>query len=627
MRISILFIYLTFLSLSVPMAAMAGVADVGDEEQHALYMFFEEKDLVLSPTRAEKPLSYVAENMTVMSDREILERNYHTLVDVLRATIGVDIAVNSTPGIPSAVQIHGSEFKHVLVTIDGIPLNNLIDGFADIGALPVQNIERVEIIKGPASSSWGSSLGGMVNIITKSPSDKHGATLSSSYGEKDTGDFRAELSGREGKIGYYFFGGRLESDGLRPNTDVSAENLYGKLEFDFAKSAKAFLTIGYNEGLRGLSEVPQFDVSFNNGYKHIYSTFGARANILDGGELDISLRTLTLDSEIITAQSSTGLQLDKTDFNDETYGGSLKFTYRHKSHTFVIGSDIDNGTLTSNKITGGKQELDKWAVYANDTIAIEKWSFTPGVRYDYTSTNDDFVSPTFGITYSPHESTTLRATVARGFNLPPLAETFGTGTLTFPQFIPNPDLKVERVQSYQAGFETEALKYLRLKGAVFRHDVRDAIAREQLSATSFMSVNKDKIRRQGFEVETKTMPVHNTSISAGFAFTDTEDRITGETIRNLPRYSWDIEAEYNTERFKGIIEGRYVWWNADAALKGKYDAFVWDMNLTSTLYARNERSLDTFLTVHNIFNASQYPESMVFKNPERWVEAGLRVRF
>ena len=101
--------------------------------------------------------------------------------------------------------------------MDGIPLNNLSDNVTDIGSLPVQNIERIEIVKGPASSAWGSALGGVVNIITKTGSGNGpGGVVSASYGERNTGDFRVETSGKHERFGYYFNAGRLQNDGFRP---------------------------------------------------------------------------------------------------------------------------------------------------------------------------------------------------------------------------------------------------------------------------------------------------------------------------------------------------------------------------------------------------------------------------
>jgi|Deesub1362A_J573_1020465.scaffolds.fasta_scaffold00168_14 vitamin B12 transporter len=597
------------------------VYSISAREYKTLAMFFKEEDLVVSPTRYAKPVSQTAENITIITAEDIEAMNAHTLTDILNTIPGIQIDIKGGPGIPANPYIQGSDFRHVLVLIDGVTLNNLSDNIADLGAIPVQHIKRIEVIKGPASSAWGSSLGGVINIITKSPTEIQEGTFSASYGEKDTGDFRAETSGRKGKLGYYLSAGNLHSDGLKPNMAVSINNFYTKMEFRLSDRADIHLTFGYNKGSRGFGEFPDFDLLFNNSYEYIFSTLSLNARISDNSAFNISFRTLRQDADYDMKQLSTGAELSKSTHNDETNGISAKLTFKPQSHTIVIGTDFDRGTLKSNQITGGQHSIEKQAVYINDTIILDKWSFAAGLRYDYTSTNGKFLSPSFGTTYKLDENTILRATIARGFSIPPLSTTFGTGFF----FRPNPELDMEKVWSYQAGVETDALKYLWLKATVFRHDVKDAIADKRLPGRLFTKVNSDKIRRQGFEIETRTLPVYNTSLFAGFAFVDAEDRKTGETIKDVPRYTIDIGANYKTDNLKGTIRGHYIWWNSESFREGKYNCFIWDLNLIKTFH-RNKKTLETFLTAHNLFNASQYRAS-IYKNPKRWIEAGLRLKY
>src|SRR4030067_2072965 len=180
-----------------------------EEEMKILRMFYKEEELVVTPTRYPKPISQVAENVTIITAEQIESMNAHTLTDVLNTIPGIQVDMRGGLGSVANARIQGSEFRHALVMIDGVTLNNLSDSFADISAIPVQIIERIEIIKGPASSSWGSSLGGGINIITKAPAQekKVEGILSASYGERNTGDYRGEIAGKIGDFGYYVYGG------------------------------------------------------------------------------------------------------------------------------------------------------------------------------------------------------------------------------------------------------------------------------------------------------------------------------------------------------------------------------------------------------------------------------------
>ena len=595
------------------------------EELQILQMFYKEEELVVTPTRYPKPIFQVAENITVITSKDIESMNAHTLTDVLNTIPGIQMDIKGGPGSGTNAHIQGSEFKHVLVMIDGVTLNNLSDNFADISAIPVQNIERIEIIKGPASSSWGSSLGGVINIITKNPAQarKIEGTLSASYGERNTEDYRAEITGKIGKFGYYVYGGNLISDGFRSNTHFYENNVYTKLQWDIAEKANLLFTFGYNKGNRGLGEIPDEDISFKNNFEYLYSTLSLNYSITDEADLNLSLRTSRQNTEFFLNQLSTGDKLGVNTAYDNENGGSAKFSYRYGLHSLVIGTDYDDGELESNAITGGKQELEKWAIYSNDTVVIDKFSITPGIRYDHTNTNGDFLSPSLGVTYRLTENTLLSAYVARGFSIPPLASTFGTGFFS----VPNPDLEVEKVWSYQAGLESTAIKYLWVKTTLFRHDISDAIDSEELPDETFRTVNNGKQRRQGIELEIKTIPVYSTSLYAGTAYVNVKDKDTGKRLQNIPEYTYDIGIQYDDNKtFRGLLAGHYIWWNAETSLKGKYSSLIWDLNLMKRIYRKDHRDVEIFFTAHNIFNGSQYLQG-AFKNPRRWVEGGIRLKF
>ena len=599
------------------------------EEMEVLAMFYKEEQLVVTPSRSPKLTSKVPENIAVITSEEIQAMNAHTLADVLNTVTGVQVQITGGPGTLATVQIQGSESRHVLVMMDGMALNGLSENVADSGAIPVQNIDRIEIIKGPASSSWGSSLGGIINIITKSPDESRavGGMVSASYGERNTGDYRAEVSGKVKDFGYYLSAGNLVSNGLTTNTPFYENNFYTKLKWDITQRTNLIFTFGYMKGHRGDGEFLERDLSLSDRFEYLLSTLSLNHSFSDEVGLNLSLRTLRQNASIIGDLLSTGENVDTTFYKDKKNGGSLKFTWEKGIHGVVFGGDFDKSELTSGTIEGGSQYLETWDVFANDTITIDSFTLIPGLRYDHTSTNGDFLSPSLGATYKLGEKTLLRGYVARGFSIPPLFYTFGAkGGNYFIQ--PNPALKVENVWSFQAGLETASLKYLWFKLNLFRHDIRDAIEPVLDPDTEKRKYeNKARQRRQGFEVEARTVPIYNTFLSAGFAFIDAEDMNTGQTVQNVPRYTYDIGIHYDDKKsFKALLLGHYIWWNMEEYYNGKYNAFVWDLSLMKRIYSGGKRKAELFLTGHNIFNGSQYYYSDL-KNPRRWVEGGMRLWF
>jgi vitamin B12 transporter len=228
------------------------------------------------------------------------------------------------------------------------------------------------------------------------------------------------------------------------------------------------------------------------------------------------------------------------------------------------------------------------------------------------------------LTYQVAETTLLRAYAARGFSVPQLAGTYGNAL----GHVPNPDLKMETVKSYQLGAETAAVKYLWLKVSGFRHDLDDVIENVGIPPTfsSFITVNSGRERREGLEVELRTAPVYHTTLNAGASFISAKKRDTGETIPSVAQRTYDIGLQYDDGSFKALAKGHYIYWNTHPFFKGKYDDFIIDVHVMKTLYTRNDHSLEAFADVHNIFDKEQY-SAVFFKNPGRWFEAGVRYVF
>jgi len=620
-KTSILFL----IALTVLFRFATSVHADNTEEMQVLQLYYHEDDLVVTATRTPKSISQVAENITIVTAEDIRTMNAHTVADVLNTVTGIQLANNTGPGSVAYVSIQGSDPRHVLVMIDGVSQNNLGDGFPDVGSMRVQQIERIEIVKGPASSSWGSSLGGIVNIITKSPDDtkKFAGTVSASIGDRSTGDYRGEIAGTIGSFGYYLGGGGLLTDGLQAGTNLASGNLYSKLNWSPTKNSSLTFTVGYDSGNRTLGQFQLENLSAHNRYDNFFSTLSLNQSITEEISFDLSLRASRRNNNLTYNQLLTGLELLNSAGIDTNFGGSARLHWDQGRHNLLFGTDVDFGKLDSQNISGGSQRLDKWALYLNDTLKLGRFSVTPGIRYDHTNTNGDFWSPSLGATCTIADSTVLRGYLARGFSIPPLGTTFATGFNS----VPNPNLKMEKVWSYSLGFESAALTHVWLKTTYFHHDVSDALTTIGLPDGRFSSVNAGKLKREGVEVELKTAPVFHLSLTAGFTFVNIKDESTGEVVKDAPRYVYDVGLLYDNSRFLlASLRGRLIDWNSTSWSGAKSSAMIWDLNLSRKFSLSDSVTAEAFFTAHNLFSGASYLLD-VYQNPRRWFEGGLRFSF
>jgi vitamin B12 transporter len=598
----------------------ASVFAVSEKEMEFLRMYFTDEELeVVSATRSLKSISRVAENVEVVTADDIELMNAHTLADVLNTVNGVVVFFSgASPGSIASPSIQGADPMSVIVFLDGVLINFLHSDQIDLTAIPAQIIERVEVIKGPASSAWGSSLGGVVNVITKGPyARKGGGMLSASYGEKNTGDFRAELAGKNDSLGYYLYAGRLQTDGLRRFEDIDNNNLYMKVNYDASQRTSLGLSFFYSKVDREEGDFSDSGFLPSDKTERLLAVMNLKSSLSDNLDLDISLRgqKKTFNFELtfpdLPATSSTR-------YSDEGFGASAKLDWKTGIHSVTAGMDYDYKRDTSEIYSGSKPKLNVFAVYASDTITLGKMTLTPGLRYDYTDRDIDFLSPSIGATYGLSDKTLIRLAVSHGFRLPAIGTLVDDPT---SGFIANPDLDSEKIWSYQAGIETSTPDIFWIKFSAFRHDIRDAFV--YLGDTL---VNADKLRQQGFEVSLRTKRVYSFFLSAATSYVWTKNRSTGEDIHDSPDYTYDVGLNYDDGKsFAALLQGRYVGWHEDPGTAQKA-GMLFDINMKKTLLKRENTACELFATGHNIFDASQYWNPFL-KNARRWFEAGLRYRF
>jgi len=599
------------------------------EDKKYLSLYFSDEELVVqSATRNQELISRVAENMTVVTAADIERMNAHTLADVLNTVPGVEVWLLGGPGQQAQATILGSNDRHVTVIMDGVVMNNLWSGIQDLGIIPVQNIEKIEIIKGPASSAWGSALGGVVNIITKSGRViDQGGIVSGSVGPKGFGDFRVEGRGKQDRLGYYLTAGRLQSDGLTPHLSASAYNAYTKLSFDLTEKTDALFTIAYSRTLRddfynNYSPDPTFALSMNDRSEYLHSTVGVNSALSKNLDFNISLWAVNQYMNSGSTDLATGGTTYDKDLN-KGYGASAKLVWKTGQQTVVLGTDLSNMTDKIYVLPKGEQSISKWAVYANDTLTLNSLTMIPGIRFDRTSSNGDITSPSLGLTYGIGNSTILRAYAARGFGVPKTGDTFGY----LNGWVGNPDLRMETVRSYQAGVETAAFNYFWMKLSVFRNEIRDLLQSVVLPNNDIQFQNIGRERREGVLFEARTKPVYHVSVSTGVELNTAKDLTTGETAAGVPVQLYDIAVRYDDqESFKAQLLGRHINWNATPDYMSKYHSLLVDLNMIKKIRQEKAAILEVFLNGHNLLNTTQYL-TVFFPNPERWFEAGLRYKF
>ncbi len=561
----------------------------GEEQAFdAAALFSGSEEEVVSTSRIPRPISRIAENVSVVTADDIRRLNAHTLSEVLNTIPGIQMQFpNRTPGAVTDIFIQGAEAAagHVLVLLDGIQQNNYNQGWADIAQIPVQQIERIEIIKGAASTSWGPALGGVINIITKAPAPDRavGGEVSASIGERTTTDTRGELSGTVGSLGYYLSAGNLHSEGLLPNNGITENNGYLKLTYDLPSGGNITYGAGIWEnadGDAGILDSSGWLVHDNLKDHFGYTFLTLQKPFNDRFSLEITGRGTyreyrtdlndLIDGMIVPFSTST--------IRESAYGSGVKLSWGDDSVGLVTGIDYDHANVDASYMESGRN-IDRLGVFVNGFYSIGRLTILPGMRYDRTF-GENNISGNLGATFQLTDKTVLRAYGAHGYGLPLLRL--------------GKDL--QKVWTVQTGVETTDIPFLWLKGTLFYNRLRDA------QASAFQSAERRQTK-QGFEVEARTVPWHGLSVGGGYTLNDSRD---AEHTRHesKPAHIGKLNLFYDNDSlgFNGTLTGSYVWWNSPAWKLGNYDSVLWDLHLAKKIHVSETLTPEIFFSVRNLFN-------------------------
>lgn len=633
---------------------LPSAATVHAGENDLISMYLDDSQMVQVATRYPKPITQTAENVTIITAKDIENMHAHNLSEILETVPGfnVDRYGADFNGL-NFLYAHGIKREHILVLVDGQRRNSTFNIQDDLKGFPLAIIDRIEIVRGPASSSWGSSMGGVINIFTKQTGKNTVpfGTVDLSRGENGTGEYNFDMAGKAGKVGYFLYAGRQESDGLKGNRFYDDDRFHAKVSMDLPGNSLLTCTAGLSDPSMRTGEyvypgvVESEDIGDRTRYvSAFYQTTINRDLTLNFGvrsfERNVTAGYYFMPGTVLAAVGDLGYEVAKNEKNSSI---SLEGGYRlNDRHQLAFGSELLRSELNSFTIYGEAFQTillnppfyhadpayeQTWGVYLNDTYSFGNWTFTPGVRYDKHSIADDFISPGFGLTYRLSSDVLLRGLVSRGFTYP-LLNYFTNGT---NHFLGNPDLKPEKVLSWQMGVETTTLEYVFLKASVFLHQTDDTW---HLNPDVIWWENGGRTRRHGFELEAETVAWHNLSLAANTTFTHqtTDDPNTSAALDN-DASAVNVLFRYDDKvRWLADLRGRYNWLGSGylsfplTGEESRMSTVIWDFTLTRRLNSASNRPAEMYTKIRNIFNGANYTDYTI-PNPDRWIEVGMKFRF
>ncbi|HEX3604162.1 MAG TPA: TonB-dependent receptor [Steroidobacteraceae bacterium] len=621
--------------LIVSLSGLAAVAQADLEDRP--------DTIVVTATRIPTPEEQVASSVTVVTADDIAARQLQTLPDALKDVPGLSLIQTGGPGGQTSVFMRGTNSNHTKVLIDGIDVSDPSNsgGAFDFAHSLTQDIQKVEVLRGPQSGLYGSdAIGGVINIITKSGSGPAQFNAAVEGGSFDTFNQSAGVSGSAEQFHYAVNADHLHSgktpvtplDLLAPgeqriDDDYDNFTASAKLGLDVTENLDLGVVARYTDThlrLTGENE-DNFPADFpdstqtTNDTLQTYARATAHLKSFDG-KLEQTIGAAFSDIK----SSDLAPEFPRSD----AFGERVKFDWQGiirlaADEKLVLGAEHQRDEITA-PISAGTR-IDSG--YAELQSAFGDRLFdTIGVRYDENDRFGGKVTYRFAPAYLIKESgTKLKASIGTGFKAPTLNQLFQS----FPDFFffANPNLKPESSVGWDLGFE-QALggDALRFGATYFRNNIKNLIAD---SADFTTDINVGRAVTQGVESFVAYQPFKTFSLRLDYTYTQATDEIAHEELLRRPKHKGSLSAAWQASSQLSLNAtllsvGSWVDGNRDFSIQRlnappytTLDASAsYDLSSHWTLYGR----------LNNLLNR-HYEVPVGFLAPSVGAFAGIKARF
>ncbi len=509
-------------------------------------------EVVVTASRSPKKISEIGKVARVITAETLSKSQGRTLPEVLNNVAGITIGGNgNNPGDVKSVFLRGASAANTLILIDGIPVNDAseITGEYNISAIPVDQVERVEILKGGNSTLYGSdAVAGVINIITKKGSGKLSASLLATAGSYDTYKQVLGLNGQVGTTSVSINGSNLDSKSFSTAAPAKGETDFDKDGFHQKSiSVNIGQPVSSNFSLRGNFQGNNNQADLDNGAfsdakNYTYSKTAFLAGL--GGKLDFAKGFLNVNLSHNNVRNyydnagsvtnnggrithlETNFNYALNDFIDLASGVNYRFLKTDQHNSFSPPLFADNNT---------KSLFTSLFIRSNSGFQAE----VGGRVNDHSQYGSNFTY-TLNPSYLIADRYKLFVNVSSAYRVPSLYQLFSQ--------YGNLDLKPETSVTYEAGFDFNFTDNLNLAFSYFKRDVDDVIDFGQVRPGVFGYINQNNQKDNGFEIELGFKPSSVINLNAFYAHVDGEVTTPASKTFNLfrrPKDSFGLNTGFN----------------------------------------------------------------------------------
>ncbi len=527
----------------------------------------ETEQVIVTAGKREQLLSDLPVSADVIHSNEFSKKNFYNLENALRYVPGVSMTEDQISIRGSSGYSRGAGSR-VLLALDGIPFYTGDTGETIWEMIPTPVIQRVEIIKGAASSLYGSTaIGGVVNVITRDIPDQPTTFIKSFvgiYGKPAYPEWRWSDENR-------YFNGLTLAHSQQFNKFGIEASLTRLEDMSYRQSGFSHKYIGFLKGKFDITSASSITVLANTLNKkggNFYYWKDSRDALIptndQQGQTVTTARYLfgAIYKNVINEDLLLNIKTSyyRTDWNDTSpaMDKSLTNLYRGEvqlnksfSNDLVIVTGIEGvSSNVKSNLFGNPGMLNGGIYVQGDLLYFSPLTISVGVRYDYSKLDslkaENAISPKIGLNYKVTDNFILRSSAGTGFRAPSLAEAFTSTTASGIIIKPNPELKSETNFTFELGANYQPFNELNLDAAVFQSEYYNFIE-PRIDPTDGFAVfsNVTRARIQGIETDVKTdLFEKKVSLSLSYTYLWARDLNTHKVLKYRPRHLFVGSFDY-----------------------------------------------------------------------------------
>lgn len=502
-----------------------------------------QEEMIVTGTRAPIEANRLPAAVTVINRQEIEEMQVNSLPELLMGIPGIDVTVSGGYGKATGIRMRGTESHHVLVLVDGVRIGSATLGTAAFQHLQPAMIERIEIVRGPRSSLWGSeALGGVIHLFTRrSSGEKPRFSLDARGGSYDTFEVTGGVSGEYRNFDYSAAVSWFDSRGIDARQPTPGFFGVDQPDKDGYDNISVQFSGGYGFGETGRIDVFIMRAEGTTGYDGNFQDETDFLQQVAGGSLSFNP----------VEDWSTSLRLSEARDETENFAPSGDFSSRFDTRRRQLSWQNDISLFDTQLLTFGVDfredkvdsstdyvltSRDNTGVFGQYGVNFHGHQLIASVRWDDDEVFGSETTGGVGWSYAWHDALRLYASYGTAYRTPSFNELF------FP-FFGNPDLKPETAESYEAGLEGQ---YERFGWSIraYRIDAKDLITTvcDQFFNCAPENVNETQVTGVEGEVFVQW---GDWNAALGAEYLDPENETTGKRLprRARERLSFDLRRD------------------------------------------------------------------------------------